>query len=85
MGVVSIAPTHEQALAKTEGMRRAGIPEERVASVMGGDPDEVARQAQAFAEIGIDGLTISMPDAHDLDAVELAGRALGPVFAPTVP
>jgi alkanesulfonate monooxygenase SsuD/methylene tetrahydromethanopterin reductase-like flavin-dependent oxidoreductase (luciferase family) len=33
MGVVSIAPTHEPALAKTEGMRRAGIPEERVASV----------------------------------------------------
>jgi F420-dependent oxidoreductase-like protein len=84
MGVVAIAPSHEQALAKVEAMRRAGIPEERVASIMVGGPDEIAEQAQAFAEIGVEGMTFSMPDAHDLEAVELAGRALGPVFAPGV-
>jgi F420-dependent oxidoreductase-like protein len=81
MAVIAIAPTHEQALAKVEAMRRAGIPEARVASVMAGDPDEIAQRAQAFAEIGIDGMTLSMPDVHDLEAVELVGRALGPVFA----
>jgi F420-dependent oxidoreductase-like protein len=84
MGVVALAPTHERALAKIETVRRAGIPEERVASIMVGAPDEVAEQAQAFAEIGVEGMTFSMPDAHDPEAVELAGRALGPLFAQAV-
>jgi F420-dependent oxidoreductase-like protein len=83
MGVVVIAPTHEQALAKLEALRRLGIPEERLSTAMAGDPDEVAEQAQAFADIGIEGMTFSMPDAHDLESLELAGRALGPVFAAT--
>jgi alkanesulfonate monooxygenase SsuD/methylene tetrahydromethanopterin reductase-like flavin-dependent oxidoreductase (luciferase family) len=65
-------------------MRRAGIPDDRVATVMAGDADEVVEQAQAFAATGIAGMTFSMPDAHDLEAVELAGRALAPVFAAAV-
>jgi F420-dependent oxidoreductase-like protein len=85
MGVVAIGSTHERAMAKLEWMRQAGIPEERVAAAFAGDVDEVTEQAQAFAEIGIEGLTVSLPDVHDLEAVELAGRALGPVFASAVP
>jgi F420-dependent oxidoreductase-like protein len=81
MGVVAIGETHETAMAKIDFMRAMGIPEDRLATVMAGDPDELAEQAHAFAEIGIEGLTISMPDAHDLESLELAGRALGPVFA----
>jgi F420-dependent oxidoreductase-like protein len=84
MRSVAIAPTHEAALAKVDDMRRAGAPEDRLASVLSGDPDEVAEQAQAFASAGIEGLTISIPDVHDLEAVALAGRALGPVFAPVM-
>jgi alkanesulfonate monooxygenase SsuD/methylene tetrahydromethanopterin reductase-like flavin-dependent oxidoreductase (luciferase family) len=80
MGVIAIAATHEQALAKVEQMRRAGVPEERLASMMVGDPDEVAAQASAFADVGIEGLTFSMPDVHDPEAVTLAGRALAAVF-----
>jgi F420-dependent oxidoreductase-like protein len=82
MGVVVIAPDHEGAEAKLDFMRRAGIPQERLATALVGDPDEVAEQAQPFAEIGIEGLTLSLPDAHDPESVELAGQALGPVFAP---
>jgi F420-dependent oxidoreductase-like protein len=80
MGVIAIAATHEQALAKVEQMRRAGVPEERLASMMVGDPDEVAAQASAFADVGIEGLTFSMPDVHDPEAVTLAGRALAAGF-----
>jgi hypothetical protein len=29
-------------------------------------------------------MTFSMPDVHNLEAVELAGHALGPVFASAV-
>jgi F420-dependent oxidoreductase-like protein len=84
MSTVAIAPTHEQALAKLDQMRRAGIPEERLASVLAGDGDEVAERAHAFAEIGIEGMTLSLPDVHDLETVALAGRTLGPVFASAV-
>ena len=44
---------------------------------MTGDPDAVAEQAQAYADVGIQGLTIVVPDAHDLETVALAGRTLG--------
>jgi F420-dependent oxidoreductase-like protein len=84
MGVVAIGTTHEEAMAKVELMRQAGIPEMRMASVLAGDVDEVGELAQEFAEVGIEGMTVSIPDVHDLEAVELAGRALGPVFASAI-
>jgi F420-dependent oxidoreductase-like protein len=84
MGTIAIGETHEQALAKIQRMREAGWPEERLAMTTVGDPDKIAEHAQAFAEIGIEGMTFSMPDVHDVAAIELAGRALAPVFASTV-
>jgi len=74
--VLVVGDTHERAMAKV-----AHVPEDRRAFVLAGDADEVAEQGRAFAEVGIDGLTVSIPDVHDLETVELAGRALGPVFA----
>ena len=50
-------------------------------TAMTGDPDTVAEQAQAYADIGIQGLTIVVPDVHDLETIALAGRTLSPVFA----
>jgi F420-dependent oxidoreductase-like protein len=81
IGVVLIGETHEAAGAKIERLAQQGISEERLRTATVGDPDEVAEWAASFAEVGIEGLTISMPDAHDIEAVELAGRALAPVFA----
>jgi len=45
---------------------------------------QLGERAQAMADVGIEGMTISMPDVHDLEAVELAGQALGPVFGASV-
>ncbi|QEC46503.1 LLM class F420-dependent oxidoreductase [Baekduia soli] len=81
MATIVIGATHEAAQAKLDWMRSAGVPEERVAAAIAGDPDTVAQRAAAFREVGIEGLTFSMPDAHDLEAVALAGKALAPVFA----
>ena len=81
MGLVAIGATHEAAEAKVEVMRRMGIPEERLASVISGDPDTVGERVQALADAGLQGITISMPDNHDLESVALAGRAIAPVFA----
>jgi F420-dependent oxidoreductase-like protein len=81
MGQIAIAPTYEAAQAKLQALRERGVPEERLASVIVGDPDTVGERAQAMADVGIEGMTVSLPDVHDLEAVELAGRALGSVFA----
>jgi F420-dependent oxidoreductase-like protein len=79
-GVIALGKTHEQAVAKVEHMRRAGSPESRIASTLVGDPDELAEQATALAQIGIEGMTFSLPDIEDLETVALAGRSLGAVF-----
>jgi F420-dependent oxidoreductase-like protein len=84
MGQVAIGATHEAAQAKVQAMRDAGIPQQRVDAVIAGDPDTVTERAQALADVGAEGMTISLPDVHDLEAVELAGRAIGPVFASAV-
>ena len=57
-----------------------GIPRERLEPRLTGDPDTVAEQAQAFADIGIQGLTIVVPDTHELETIALAGRTLSKIF-----
>jgi F420-dependent oxidoreductase-like protein len=80
-GLLVVAPTHEGALAKVDFLRRMGVSEDRLEQVMAGDPDEVAEQAAAYRDAGIEGLTFMVPDVHDLESVELAGKALGPIFS----
>jgi len=67
--------------AKLDGMR--GIwPEERIASTTAGTPEQVAEIAQAYVDVGIEGLTFSMPYVHDLDEIALVGDTLAPFFNP---
>ncbi|HQZ36095.1 MAG TPA: LLM class F420-dependent oxidoreductase [Ilumatobacteraceae bacterium] len=46
-----------------------------------GDPDEVGSKVQGLLDAGLDGVVVNMPDAHDLEAVALAGSVLSNVFA----
>jgi F420-dependent oxidoreductase-like protein len=76
-GVFVAGRTHEEAQRKLDAL----VTPERREFALVGAPDELAEQAQAFKDAGLDGLTGSIPDAHDPEAVELVGRAIGPVFA----
>jgi F420-dependent oxidoreductase-like protein len=77
-GTVFAGRTHEEAQRK---LAERGLSEERIRSAaMVGDPDELAEQAQALRDAGVDGLTFSIDDVHDLETVALVGRALAPVF-----
>jgi F420-dependent oxidoreductase-like protein len=77
LGTLLIAPTHEAAEAKLDAVRARGVPEDRLSAVtIMGDPDGVAEQVAAHLDAGLDGLIVNMPDVHDLEAVELAGRTL---------
>jgi F420-dependent oxidoreductase-like protein len=81
MATVVIAATHEEAQRRLEAWAQTGVPRERVEATFAGDPDTVAERAQAFKDAGIEGLTFSMPEVHDLEAVALAGRTLSAVFS----
>jgi F420-dependent oxidoreductase-like protein len=80
MGSVYVGPTHEAAMAKLDAATSM-TEERRRTVVMAGDPDGIAEQAAAFRDAGIEGLTVSIGDVHDLETVALVGRTLGPVFA----
>jgi F420-dependent oxidoreductase-like protein len=77
LGTLVIAPTHESAEAK---LQKLSIAPERRPTVTYGDPDTVAEEALKFKDAGIEGFTLTIPDVHDLETVELAGRTLGPLF-----
>ena len=80
-GMVFAGRTHEEAQRKLAAARAAGMSEERERMVaMVGDPDGLREQAQAFRDVGIDGLTFAIYDVHDLEVVDLVGRTLGPMF-----
>jgi F420-dependent oxidoreductase-like protein len=80
MRTIAIAETEEAAQAKLDAMRAAGLHERRIAATVTGTPDQILENAQAFRDVGIEGLTFSMPDVHDLEAVALAGETLAPLF-----
>jgi F420-dependent oxidoreductase-like protein len=85
MGVAVVAPTHEQAIGKLDALKRSGASEERLrVMALAGDPDGVAEQTQAFLDAGIEGLTLSIPDVHDLETVALVGEALSPLLGSRV-
>jgi F420-dependent oxidoreductase-like protein len=79
MATVVIAPTHDEVERRIAGLNEIG--RQRVeATGMVGDPGEVAEQAQAFLDAGLDGLTLSMPEVHDLEQLALAGETLSAVI-----
>jgi F420-dependent oxidoreductase-like protein len=84
MATVMVASSREEAEAKIQAAVRAGANEDRV-RMMGliGPPDDIAAQAQEYLDAGIDGLTVSLPDVHDLDSVALVGETLGPLVGAT--
>ncbi len=82
MATILIAEHEDGVRAKLDAMRAAGFPEERIAATAAGTPEQIAEHARAFLDVGIEGLTFSLPDVHDLEAVALAGATLAPLFAP---
>jgi F420-dependent oxidoreductase-like protein len=82
MAVIAIAETEAAVQAKLEAMRAAGVPEQRVANATAGTPEQILERAHAYREVGIEGLTLSLPDVQDPEAVALAGETLARVFNP---
>ena len=81
MGFVIPGRDHEHAEGKVELLKQLGFPEWRLATALIGDADTLAEKAQAYADVGIEGMTLNIPDNFDPESLEIVGRAMGPVFA----
>jgi F420-dependent oxidoreductase-like protein len=84
MAPVYIAPSHDDAQRKLDAAVEAGLTPERRAMALAGGPDEIGEQVQALLDAGIEGLTVSIPDVHDLEVVALVGNTLGPLVGAPV-
>ena len=56
-----------------------GIPADRLATWIVGDPDTVAERCSELLDAGLDGLIFNSAQTHDLETVQLLGRTLGPL------
>jgi F420-dependent oxidoreductase-like protein len=80
LGTVIVAPTQEEADGLFKRIAElTGMPAERLATWIVGDPDTVAERCQELLDAGLDGLIFNSPQTHDLEAVELIGKTLGPL------
>jgi F420-dependent oxidoreductase-like protein len=81
MRTIIMGESEADVKAKLDGMR--GIwPDDRIASTTAGTAEQIAEVAQAYLDVGIEGLTFSMPYVHDLDEIALVGDTLAPFFNP---
>src|SRR4051812_20794389 len=80
MAGVIIADSHDAAERKKAVAVERGQPPERLDTMLLGAPDTIAEAAAAYKEIGIQGLTITLPDTWDLETIALTGRTLSAVF-----
>jgi F420-dependent oxidoreductase-like protein len=82
LGTVIVAATQEEAERRLEVLReRAGIPPDRLATFIVGDPDSVAQQCSELLDAGIDALIFNSPHVHELETVQLLGETLAPLLA----
>jgi F420-dependent oxidoreductase-like protein len=84
MASVLIAPTEEEAQRKFEAARQRGMDERRARAALVGSPERIAEQVREKVDAGVEGLTVSLPDVYDLDAVRLAGEAISPLLGAAV-
>jgi F420-dependent oxidoreductase-like protein len=78
LGTLVVADSQEAAERKVEALAAArGVsPDTLRGGALVGGPDRVAEEVAALLDAGLDGLIFNLPDAHDLDAVALAGTVL---------
>jgi F420-dependent oxidoreductase-like protein len=90
LGTLVIAPTQSEAedvivgMAAAQGLadpaqllHDADLRAQLIPRVVYGDPDAVAARVKEIMAVGLDGIVFNMPaQAHDLDAVKLAGTTL---------
>jgi F420-dependent oxidoreductase-like protein len=80
LGTLIIKQTQEEADSVFEHISQSsGMPADRLASWIVGDPDTVGERCTELLDAGLDGLIFNSPEAHDLETVQVIGQTLGPL------
>ena len=80
LGTVIVKPTQDEAEALFNRIAESrGMPADRLATWIVGDPDTVGEKCAELLEAGLDGLIFNSPEVHELETVELIGKTLGPL------
>ncbi len=84
LSTLIIAPTKDEAERRRAAwMAQGGVEEATLpARLIWGDPDGVGDMAQAFFDVGLDGLIFNMPAGSTPEDVMLAGRTFTERFGP---
>jgi F420-dependent oxidoreductase-like protein len=85
LGTIIVKPTQDEADALFKWIaENSGMPADRLASWIVGDPDTVAERCTELLDAGLDALIFNSPEVHDLETVELIGQTLSPLVAERV-
>jgi F420-dependent oxidoreductase-like protein len=75
-----VADSEDEAKKRLAAAVDNGLPAERATGTHTLTPDGLRELGESYKAVGIEGLTFSLPDVHDLDAIRAAGAALAPIF-----
>jgi F420-dependent oxidoreductase-like protein len=85
LGTVLVRPTHDEAQATFEHIAQTyGLPADRLATWIVGDPDTVGERCSELLDAGLDALIFNSPEVHNLEIVQLIGETLSPLLAERV-
>jgi F420-dependent oxidoreductase-like protein len=85
LGTIVVAEKHDDAQALFDQIREmSGMPADRLATWIVGDPDTVAEKCGELLDAGLDGLIFNSPTVHDPETVQLIGQTLSPLLAERV-
>ena len=80
LGTIIVKPSQDEADSLFKYIaENSGMPADRLATWIVGDPDTVGERCQELLDAGLDGLIFNSPEAHDLETVQLIGQTLGPL------
>jgi F420-dependent oxidoreductase-like protein len=75
-----LAETETGLAAKARAMREQGFPQSRIDATLLVTPEQLVERVEQLRAVGVEGVTFSLPDVYDLDAIALAGSTLAPLF-----
>jgi F420-dependent oxidoreductase-like protein len=85
LGTIIVKPTQDEADSLFKWIaENSGMPADRLATWMVGDPDTVAERCTELLDAGLDALIFNSPEVHDLETVQLIGETLSPLVAERV-
>jgi F420-dependent oxidoreductase-like protein len=80
LGTIVVRETHDEAQSVFARIAEAsGMPADRLATWIVGDPDTVAEECSELLEAGLDALIFNSPEVHNAEIVQLIGETLGPL------